>query len=121
MCPTRSGQRAATVVLATSRRSLKLSIVGWTAVHWLRQAACVRRRGGDRQSHWREHSHQQQDQHQSGGRTMHRLETLLRRSEDKSVSARETLYKHRPKQRSCNCQIFVGEATTSSVPSARRR
>jgi hypothetical protein len=58
----RNGQRAATVVLATPRRSLELGIVGRTAVHRLPQATRVRRRGGDRQSHRREHTHQQQNQ-----------------------------------------------------------
>ena len=107
ICRTRNSQRPATIMLATSWRGFKLSIVGWTAMHRLTQAACVRRRSGDRQSDWREHSYQQQNQQQSGGTTMHRLKTLLRRSNDRLVSARQTVYKLRPKQRSPNCQVFV--------------
>src|ERR1700688_4412918 len=105
-CPARNGQRAATIVLATRWRSLKLSIVRRTTVHRLPQATRVRRRGGDRQSHWHEHSHQQQNQQQSGCRTMHRLQTLSRRSNDKLASAREQFTTIDENRGHRVCQIF---------------
>ena len=57
-------------------------------MHRFAQATGVRRHGGDRQSHWYEHSYQQQNQQQSGGRTMHWLQALPRTSDDKLPSAR---------------------------------
>src|ERR1700682_4365544 len=106
MCPLRNGQGAATVVLAASGRSLELSIVGRTVVHRLPHATRGRRRGGDRQSHWDEHAHQQQNQQEPCGQTMHGFQILLRRSDKKSVSARprffpplttgQTVYKYSP-------------------------
>ena len=71
MYAARNGQRTAAIALATPWRSLKLCIVGRTAVHRLPQATCVRRRGRDRQSYRHEHSYQEQYQQQSGCRTMH--------------------------------------------------
>jgi hypothetical protein len=37
----------------------------------------MRRRGGDRESHWHKDAHQQQNQQQSGDHTMHQLQILL--------------------------------------------
>jgi len=71
ICPLGNGQRTATVMLAASGGSIELGIVGGTVVHRLAQAAGMRGRGRDRQSHGSEHAHQQQDQHESGGQTMH--------------------------------------------------
>jgi hypothetical protein len=48
----------------------------------LPQATRVRRRGGDRQSHWGEDAHQKQNQQQSGSHTMHELQSCLVRSDE---------------------------------------
>jgi hypothetical protein len=52
---------------------VELGIVRGATVHRLPQAARVRLLGGDRQSHWGKHAHQQQAQQQSGGQTMHKF------------------------------------------------
>ena len=49
-------------MLAASRKRSEFCIVGETAVLRLAQATGMHRRGGDRQSHRGEHTHQQQNQ-----------------------------------------------------------
>jgi hypothetical protein len=113
--PLRNGQRAATIALAASGKSLKFGIVGSTIVHWLPQAAGMRCGRRDRQSHWSEHAHKQQNQHESGGQSMHGLQILLRRSDKQSVSGepklfsladnRKTVYNYSHNQTSQNCPM----------------
>jgi hypothetical protein len=76
-------------MLAASERSLKPGVAGRTLVHRLPQATRVRRHGGDSQSHRDKHTHQQQNQQQSGDQTMHELQILHRRADEKWVSAYE--------------------------------
>ena len=86
--PLRNGQRTATIALAASGKSLELGIVGSTIVHRLPHAAGMRRRGRDRQSHGSEDTHQQQNQHESGGQSMHGFKFCLDESDRQSVSPR---------------------------------
>ena len=87
MRPVRDGQRAAAIMTAAGRRSVKFRVVRARCLHRLAHAAGMWSRGGYGQGHGSECAHEQKNQQKPGRQTMHKdsaehpttLRTIARR------------------------------------------